>query len=518
MARVHIFDTTLRDGEQSPGATMTPSEKLRMAHQLESLGVDVIEAGFPITSIDDFNSVRTIAKEIRGPIITGLARAKSLDIERAAEALKGAHRARMHVFLASSSIHLKHKLKITEAQMLDQAVEAVRLARTLVDEVEFSPEDALRTDIPFLCRVVEAVIEAGAKVVNIPDTVGYAHPAQMHQVISTLMKTVKGIEDITLSVHCHNDLGLAVANSLAAVEAGARQVECTINGIGERAGNTALEEIVMALVVRKDAYGHETGINTREIHRASQLLSYLTGIHPQPNKAIVGKNAFAHEAGIHQDGVLKERTTYEIMTPEMVGVPETALVLGKHSGRNALSARYRDLGYELSADDVERTYKLFKMLADQKKTILDEDLISILHHGTMEDVPLRFKLVSLRVLSGTVESEAQVKLSDHDHERQLSVGLGDGPLAAAFAAVDALIPFRSELEELAITAITPGRDAVGEVSLRLKVEGKTFTGRGASPDVVDGAVRAYLHALNKAAHAKELEVKHIEQANYMWGV
>ncbi|HUE97494.1 MAG TPA: 2-isopropylmalate synthase, partial [Longimicrobiaceae bacterium] len=445
-------------------------------------------------------------------------RTSSADIERAATALETAHRARMHVFIATSEIHLTHKLRISQAECLDRAVEAVTRAKELVGEVEFSPEDALRTDLPFLCRVVEAVIEAGADVVNIPDTVGYAHPEQIRRTIRTLVETVRGIERVTLSVHCHNDLGLAVANSIAAIEAGARQVECTINGIGERAGNAALEEIVMALVVRHDAFPFTTGIHTRELHRTSQLLSYITGIHPQPNKAIVGKNAFAHEAGIHQDGMIKDRTTYEIMTPEMVGVPDSQLVLGKHSGRNALNRRYRELGYELTAEDLESAYKLFKLLADQKKVILDEDLISILHHGTMEDVPQQYKLVTLDVVCGKRQAEAQVKLLDAGRETPLAVGLGDGPLAAAFAAVDSLIPFETELDDLAILAVTPGRDAVGEVNLRVKIGGKSFTGRGASPDVVDGAVRAYLHALNKAAHAKQLEANAMEQASYLWGV
>jgi 2-isopropylmalate synthase len=518
MARIQVFDTTLRDGEQSPGATMIPSEKLRLAHQLDALKVDVIEAGFPISSLDDFNAVRTIAREVRRPVIAALSRTTKMDMDRAAEALKEANRARMHVFLATSEIHLKHKLKMTQAQCLDQAAKAVAYACTLVDEVEFSPEDALRTDIPFLCRVVEAVIEAGARIVNIPDTVGYAHPHQMRETISTLFRTVRGIEDVVVSVHCHDDLGLAVANSLAAIEAGARQVECTINGIGERAGNTALEEIVMALAVRGDAFPYETAVNTREIHRTSQLLSYITGIHPQPNKAIVGKNAFAHEAGIHQDGLIKERTTYEIMTPEMVGVPDSQLVLGKHSGRNALNRRYRELGHELSAEDLDRTYKLFKLLADQKKQVLDEDLISILHHGTMEDIPQRFKLQVLDVVCGKRQAEARVQLSDNGVDSEVVTGEGDGPLAAAFNAVDSIVPFRMDLEDLTIQANTPGRDAVGEVILRLRVDGRTFTGRGASPDVVDGAVRAYIHALNKAAHAKELEVKALEQASYLWGV
>lgn len=510
MARIDIFDTTLRDGEQSPGATMTPAEKLRLAHQLEALGVDIIEAGFPISSTDDFNSVRTIAREVRGPVITALARATREDIERAAEALEPAARPRLHTFLATSSIHLRHKLRITEEECIERAVEAVRLARSLVDEVEFSPEDALRTDLPFLCRVVEAVIEAGASVINIPDTVGYAHPAQIRHTFRTLFDTVPGIDEVVVSTHCHNDLGLAVANSIAAVEEGVRQIECTINGIGERAGNTALEEIAMAFVVRHDAFPFTTGINTREIHRTSQLLSYITGIHPQPNKAIVGRNAFAHESGIHQDGVIKDPTTYEIMTPEMVGVPESQLVLGKHSGRRALDRRYRELGYELSADDLNSAYKLFKLLADQKKTIQDEDLISILHHGTMEDVPQRFKLHTLDVACGKRQGEARVRLVDGGTESEIAVGMGDGPLAAAFMAVDALIPFKPELDELSIVANTPGQDAVAEVTLRLKVDGKTFTGRGASPDIVDGAVRAYLHAINKACHAQTLEGTQIE--------
>ncbi|NJD10429.1 MAG: 2-isopropylmalate synthase [Gemmatimonadetes bacterium] len=518
MARIEIFDTTLRDGEQSPGATMTPSEKLRLAQQLDALNVDIIEAGFPISSEDDFLAVSTIAREVRRPVIAGLARATTLDIDRAAAALQHADRPRLHTFLASSPIHLKHKLRIGEAECLDRVATAVAHARTLVEEVEFSPEDALRTSLPFLCRVVEVAIQAGARIINIPDTVGYAHPAQVREAIATLFRTVPGIDDVVVSVHCHNDLGLAVANSLAAIEAGARQVECTINGIGERAGNAALEEVVMALAVRHDAFQHHTGINTRELHRASQLLAYITGIQPQPNKAIVGRNAFAHEAGIHQDGVIKERSTYEIMTPELVGVPESQLVLGKHSGRNALGRRYRELGYELAEDALDRAYKLFKLLADQKKYVLDEDLISILHHGTMEDVPERFRLAALDVVCGKRQAEARTRLEDNGVPTELSVSFGDGPLAAAFAAVDALIPFQVELEDLKIQANPGGPDAVGEVNLRVKVQGKAFTGRGASPDVVVGAVRAYLHALNKAAHAQTLEAAAIEQDNYLWGV
>ncbi|HEX6925321.1 MAG TPA: 2-isopropylmalate synthase [Longimicrobiaceae bacterium] len=519
MDRILVFDTTLRDGEQSPGATMTPAEKLRLAHQLDALGVDIIEAGFPVSSPDDFLSVQQIAKEVRRPVIAALARATELDVERAGRALEPAERGRLHTFIATSDIHLKHKLRISREECLDRAAAAVAYARTFTDDVEFSAEDATRTDPDFLCQVVAVAIQAGARTINIPDTVGYAHPAEFSNLIATLLKRVPALRDVVLSVHCHNDLGLAVANSLAAIEAGARQVECTINGIGERAGNAALEEVVMALRVRGDHYHFETAINTPEIHRTSQLLSYLTGIHPQPNKAIVGRNAFAHEAGIHQDGVLKERSTYEIMTPEMVGVPASQLVLGKHSGRNALGQRYRELGYELDADDLERAYKLFKMLADQKKTVLDEDLISILHHGTMEDVPQTFKLQTLEVLCGKRQAEAEVGLAEAGAGVRSTRAAGDGPIAAAFAAIDALVPeFKPELEELSILSATPGQDAVGEVTVRVKINGKTFTGRGGSPDIVDGAVRAYLHAINKAASARALEAQQLEKASYLWGV
>jgi 2-isopropylmalate synthase len=519
MERIQVFDTTLRDGEQSPGATMTPAEKLRLAHQLDALGVDIIEAGFPISSPDDFVGVQQICREVRRPVIAALARTTDADVDRAGKALEGAERARLHTFIATSDIHLTHKLRISREECLDRAAAAVARARTFTDDVEFSAEDATRTDPAFLCQVVAVAIQAGATTINIPDTVGYAHPAEFRRLIETLLGKVSTLRDAVLSVHCHNDLGLAVANSLAAIEAGARQVECTINGIGERAGNAALEEVVMALRVRADSFPYTTSINTPEIHRTSQLLSYLTGIHPQPNKAIVGRNAFAHEAGIHQDGFLKERSTYEIMTPEMVGVPESQLVLGKHSGRNALGRRYRELGYELDVEDLERAYKLFKMLADTKKTVLDEDLISILHHGTMEDVPQIFKLQTLEVICGKRQAVAEVGLAESGAPERTTRTAGDGPIAAAFAAIDALIPeYRLELEELAILSATPGQDAVGEITVRVKVNGKTFTGRGGSPDIVDGAVRAYLHAINKAANARALEAQHLEKASYLWGV
>ena len=518
MDRVMIFDTTLRDGEQSPGASMTAAEKLRMAHQLDDLGVDVIEAGFPISSPADFASVRRIASEVTRPVIAGLARVELADIDRAAQALEAAERPRLHVFLATSDIHLRHKLRFSRDECLERVVAGVERARAHVDDVEFSAEDATRTDLPFLCAVMQAAIAAGATTINIPDTVGYTHPAEYRKIIATLRAMVPGIDDVTISVHCHDDLGLAVSNSLAALESGARQVECTVNGIGERAGNAALEEIVMALRVRPDGYPFETGVRTTELYRTSQLLTHLTGIHPQPNKAIVGRNAFAHEAGIHQDGVIKERTTYEIMTPSMVGVPESQLVLGKHSGRNALVRRYGELGYELSIDETARVYKLFKMLADQKKEIFDEDLIAILQHGTMEDAPRAHRLRGLEVHCGEGRSRAVVRLAIGDRPECEATGEGDGPLAAAFAAVDALTEFRTELEHLEVHSATPGRDAVGEVSLRLKVNGTTFTGRGASTDIVDAAVRAYLVALDKGVHARELEARHLEAASYLWGV
>jgi 2-isopropylmalate synthase len=519
MDRILVFDTTLRDGEQSPGATMTPAEKLRMAHQLDALGVDIIEAGFPISSPDDFDSVKQIAGEVRRPVIAALARATTADIERAAQALEHAERARLHTFLATSDIHLTHKLKISRSECIDRATAAIALALKYTDDVEFSAEDAMRTDPDFLCQVVQAAVSAGATTINIPDTVGYTYPAEYRRVIEKLFTTVKGIENVVISVHCHNDLGLAVANSLTAVDAGARQVECTINGIGERAGNAALEEIVMALKVRHDAFPFTTSINTPEIHRTSQLLSYITGIHPQPNKAIVGKNAFAHEAGIHQDGMIKDRTTYEIMTPEMVGVSDSQLVLGKHSGRNALARRFRELGYELDTEDLDRAYKLFKLLADQKKTIVDEDLISILHHGTMEDVPESFKLHELKVACGKVpHAEATLGISESGGPPRTATAQGDGPISAAYAAFQALVPFRVELDELQVHSATPGQDAVGEVTVRVRVNGVTFTGRGASPDIVVGAVRALLLAVNKAASARVLEARQLEKASYLWGV
>jgi 2-isopropylmalate synthase len=376
--RITVFDTTLRDGEQSPGCSMNVSEKLRMAHQLDRLGVDVIEAGFPIASDGDFEAVQAIAATVRRPIIAGLARACAPDIERAWQALKGAARPRIHVFLATSDIHLKYKLRISREQCLEQARESVRLANTFCDDVEFSPEDATRTDRDFLCQVVQAVIDAGATTVNIPDTVGYTMPAEFAEIIQMLRERVRGIENITISVHCHNDLGLAVANTLVALGAGARQVECTINGIGERAGNASLEEFVMATRVRPDRYAYETAVVSEQLYPASQILSEITGVPVQPNKAIIGRNAFAHEAGIHQDGVLKNPLTYEIMTPQSVGVPDSRLVLGKHSGRHALSLRCEQLGYQFERRELDEVYRRFVVLADQIKHVEDHHLLQLI--------------------------------------------------------------------------------------------------------------------------------------------
>jgi 2-isopropylmalate synthase len=377
-ARITVFDTTLRDGEQSPGCSMNVQEKLRMARQLDRLGVDVIEAGFPIASDGDFEAVQAIAAAVRRPVIAGLARACPPDIERAWQALKGAARPRIHVFLATSDIHLKYKLRISRAQCLEQARESVRLAKSFCQDVEFSPEDATRTDRDFLCEVVQAVIDAGATTVNIPDTVGYTMPAEFAEIIQMLRERVRGIEKITISVHCHNDLGLAVANTLAALAAGARQVECTINGIGERAGNASLEEIVMATRVRPDRYAYETAVVSEQLYPASQVLSEITGVPVQPNKAIIGRNAFAHEAGIHQDGVLKNPLTYEIMTPQSVGVPDSRLVLGKHSGRHALSLRCEQLGYQFDRRELDEVYRRFVVLADQIKHVEDHHLLELI--------------------------------------------------------------------------------------------------------------------------------------------
>lgn len=517
MSRILMFDTTLRDGEQSPGASMIASEKVRMAHELAELRVDVIEAGFAASGPDEVDAIRRIGRDVRGPVIAALARATEGDVREAARALEHAERPRIHVFLATSDLHLEHKLRMTRGECLERAERAVELARSLVDDVEFSAEDATRTDLDFLCRVVEGASAAGASTINVPDTVGYALPHEITHMVETLLHRIPALRDRVLSVHCHDDLGLAVANSLAGVAAGARQVECTINGIGERSGNASLEEIVMALRVRREDTGHETAVRHDRLFRASRLLSHLTGITPQPNKAIVGKNAFSHEAGIHQHGVLANRRTYEIMTPEMVGAPSTSLVLGKHSGRHGLEARYRALGYDLTPEELDRVSRDFKRLAVRKDEILDEDLLSLLHHGAMDDVPEVHRIESLTVSCGGEESVAELTATGSGVPRS-ATGTGDGPIAAAFAAAEDLFDFRVKLETLRIRAATPGRDALGEVAIRASVDGHTLTGRGASTDVVRASLQAYFHVINKAEAARKLEERHLTTLARAWGV
>jgi len=517
MSRITIFDTTLRDGEQSPGATMTPEEKLRMARALEALGVDVVEAGFPAASPQDRRAVLSVAHELTHATVAALARCRDADIRAAAEAVQPAAKPRIHVFLATSDIHLEHKLRMERGEALERIDRAVRCAREYVDDVEFSPEDATRTDPDFLCEAVQTAVDAGATTVNIPDTVGYALPRDFTRILGVLHERVEGLEEVVVSVHCHDDLGLAVANTLAAVGAGARQIECTVNGIGERAGNAALEEIVMAMRVRPDLGEYEMGVDTRRLCPTSELLAHLIGVRPQPNKAVVGANAFAHEAGIHQDGMLKNPMTYEIMTPEMVGAKASRLVLGKHSGRRALRSRFEAMGFELEPAQLDRAYKLFVMLADRKKEILDEDLLAIYYEGTLEDVARTHRLERLEVVCGRSPSRARVALRIGGEAPREGVGEGDGPIAAALSAVDGLVESKTELRDLVIHAATPGRDAVGEVHVRVAVDGHVFTGRAASTDVVDGAVRAFLGALDKAEHTRALEARSYASLA-LWGV
>ena len=500
--RVTVFDTTLRDGEQSPGCSMNLEEKVRMARQLDMLGVDIIEAGFPIASEDDFSAVREVARICRRPIIAALCRTTPEDIERAWEALSDAARPRIHTFVATSDIHLQYKLQRSREEVLEMACKAVRMAKGFCDDVEFSAEDATRTDLDYLCEVITAVIDEGATVVNIPDTVGYTVPSEYAKIISTLKERVPNIERATISVHCHNDLGLGVANTLTAIDYGARQVECTINGIGERAGNASLEEIVMALKVRRDLMPFETGIVTEEIYRSSQLLSNITGVMVQPNKAVVGKNAFAHEAGIHQHGVLKNRLTYEIMTPESVGVKTNSLVLGKHSGRHALNKKYEEMGYALSRSDLDKAYKLFTKLADQKKEIFEEDLLAILQDGFAQ-IPERFKLRVVQATAGTSTlSTALVTLHDVTTDEPLTrTAAGDGPVAAVYEAIDQLTGLKGKLIDYTVRSVTGGNDAVGEVFVHVEFNNVSYTGKAASTDIVDGSARAYLNAVNKALYA-----------------
>ena len=500
---IKIFDTTLRDGEQSPGASMTGDEKIQMARQLARLKVDVIEAGFPIASDGDFEAVKRIAQEIKGPEITGLARAGTRDIDRAWEALKFAgEQARIHTFIATSNIHMKYKLQMERDEVLERAVKAVRHARNYTPNVEFSAEDATRTDLDFLARITQAVIEAGARVVNIPDTVGYTMPDEFTTIIRYLKDNVPDIEKAVLSVHCHNDLGLAVANSLAAIKAGAGQIECTVNGIGERAGNCSLEEVVMGLRTRPDIMPYRTGIVTEQIMPASRLLMHITGMPVQPNKAVVGENAFAHEAGIHQHGVLMESSTYEIMTPESVGLFENKLVLGKHSGRHAFRDRLTDLGYELSEEDLDRAFKRFKCLADKKKKIYDEDLDAIIIDEIARG-PEHFKLIQLAVSCGSFTAPtATLQMKVGDEIRKTAV-LGVGPVDATFKAVSELTGNHAKLRSFVLDAITGGTDAQGECTVKLEKDGRVVVGHGVHPDIIVASAKAFINALNRFAIISE---------------
>jgi 2-isopropylmalate synthase len=503
MEYIKIFDTTLRDGEQAPGATMNIEEKVRIALQLEKLGVDIIEAGFPAASEGDFEAVKEVAKNITKSEVAGLARATEEDIEKAWEAIKYANKPRIHTFLATSDIHLKYKLKIDREEALKRAVKAVKFAKKFTDNVEFSAEDACRTDLDFLCRVVEAVIDAGAKTVNIPDTVGYITPMEFYKIISTIKQKVKNINKAVISVHCHNDLGLATANSLSALLAGARQVECTINGIGERAGNASLEEIVMALKVRKDVYNLATRINTKLIYRTSKLVSQITGMMVQPNKAIVGANAFAHESGIHQDGVLKERLTYEIMTPESVGIPQSVLVLGKLSGRHAFKKRVEEMGYNLTEEQLNKAFKRFKELCDQKKYLYDEDIDAIISEEILK-LPEKYKFVYLNVVSGNKTVPCATVEIDVEGKLVKEVAIGNGPVDAVFNAIKKIIKTKSKLLSFVISAITMGTDAQGEVTVKLEEGGRQVVGKGVDPDVLVASAKAYINALNRLAFKKEV--------------
>jgi 2-isopropylmalate synthase len=499
--RVIIFDTTLRDGEQSPGFSMNLAEKIRMAEALAELGVDVMEAGFPIASIGDFESVQSIAQTIgkggKGPVICGLARTGQADILRAAEALRPAERKRIHIFLSTSPLHMKYKLRMEPEQVLELTTASVLLARQHADDVEWSAEDGSRTDPDFLCRCVEAAIKAGATTINVPDTVGYAVPEDMTRIFTMLMERVPGAEKVIFSTHNHNDLGLAVANTLAAVKAGARQIECTINGIGERAGNAALEEVVMAIRTRPDAAPYQHGIESTRILRTSRLLSTITGFDVQPNKAIVGRNAFAHESGIHQDGVLKNAATYEIMTPESVGWTKSSLVMGKHSGRAAFRDKLRALGYgEVGDNKLNDAFRRFKDLADRKKVVYDDDIVALVDDEVGRDHE-RVRFVSLDLHAGSkAPPRAELEL-EIDGVVRSAVESGDGPVDATFRAIRALFPHEARLLLFSVGAVTEGTDAQAKTTVRLEEDGKMVDGQGADTDTIVASARAYIHALNK---------------------
>ncbi|HVX99494.1 MAG TPA: 2-isopropylmalate synthase [Pseudorhodoplanes sp.] len=494
--RVVIFDTTLRDGEQCPGATMTFEEKLEVAELLDGMGVDIIEAGFPIASEGDFAAVQEIARRTRNAVVCGLSRAAPKDIDRCAEAIRPAKRGRIHTFLSTSPVHMKYKLQKEPHEVFEMVIAQVTRARSHTDDVEWSAEDGTRTEHDFLCRCVEAAIKAGATTINIPDTVGYTVPEEYAALFRMVRERVPNSDKAIFSVHCHNDLGMAVANSLAGVSAGVRQIECTINGIGERAGNAALEEVVMAMKVRNDKFPYWTGIDTTMLTRASKLVSAATSFPVQYNKAIVGRNAFAHESGIHQDGMLKNTQTYEIMTPESVGVSKTSLVMGKHSGRAAFRSKLKEMGYEIGDNQLEDAFNRFKALADRKKHVYDEDIEALVDEeiATAQD---RIKLVSLTVIAGTMGPQSATLTLDTDGKHQTVQSSGNGPVDAIFNAIKTLIPHQAVLELYQVHAVTEGTDAQAEVSVRLSDQGRSVTSKGADPDTLVASAKAYLGALNK---------------------
>lgn len=494
--QIYIFDTTLRDGEQTPKVSLNPKEKLEIAKQLEGLGVDVIEAGFPMASNGDFEGVKLIAENIKNSTINALARANKKDIDRAYEAIKAAKKKRIHIFIATSELHMKYKLKMTREEVIDKVKTMVKYAKGLVDDIEFSPEDGSRSDREFLYKVLETAIESGATVLNIPDTVGYSTPKEFGDLVKGIKENVKGIENVIISVHCHNDLGLAVANSLEAVENGATQVECAINGLGERAGNTALEEIVMALKTRGDIYNVYTNIKTENIYRVSSIVSNFSGVNVQPNKAIVGKNAFLHESGIHQHGVLENRETYEIMTPESVGFKTSNMILGKHSGRHAFEERVKELGCNLDDVKLNEAFKKFKDLADKKKEVSDKDIEALIYHGTV-NVEDKYKLINFNVTTCNKMSSTATVNINYDGKDIEEAACGDGPVNALYNAVERAINKKLVLKDYNINAITSGADALGEVIVKLSYDDKNVIGRSVSTNVIEASIMAYMNALNK---------------------
>jgi len=500
--KIYIFDTTLRDGEQSPGASLSINEKIEIAHQLKALGVDIIEAGFPVSSPAQFEATRLVAEQVQGPIIAGLARAVEKDIASAGKALEPAQNKRIHTFIATSPIHMTHKLNKQPGEVLDMAVKAVKYAKSITDDVEFSPEDACRSDMSFLIEILSAVVEAGATTLNIPDTVGYVLPYEYGQIISELSEKVVGIDRCVISTHCHNDLGVAVANSLAGIRNGARQVECAINGLGERAGNAALEEIVMAIHTRAGFFSEQSdvsdllGINTREILKTSQLVSRLTGFVIQPNKAIVGANAFAHESGVHVDGMLKEKSTYEIMTPETIGLSGSRVVLGRHTGRHGFVDRCKQLGFKLNEAELENAYKRFLEIADKKKEIFDEDVTALIN-DEIRVIERTYELEEIHVVSGSVAlPTASVRVKTPTGMAQ-AAACGDGPVDAAYEAIRSAIGLAPKVDSYSIRAVTGGKEALGEAVVKIIDNKKTFMGRGVSTDIIEASAKAYINAINR---------------------